>query len=76
MWSLWWNMCVGYYRRRNYERSLPYAQMVEKAALAEKARREAEEEAMYGAEYGEEEGGEEAAAEDAGEAAAADDDDE
>jgi len=55
-------MCVGYYRRRNYERGLPYAQMVEKAALAEKARKEAEEEAMYGAEYGDEE----AAAEEGG----------
>lgn len=55
-------MCVGYYRRRNYERSLPYAQMVEKAALAEKARKEAEEEAMYGAEYGDEEAAEEGGA--------------
>lgn len=71
MWQLWWHMCVGYYRRRNYERSLPYAQMVEKAALQEKARKEAEEEAMYGAEYGEEEGGEEAAA--GGDAAEEDD---
>lgn len=55
-------MCVGYYRRRNYERGLPYAQMVEKAALAEKARKEAEEEAMYGAEYGDEEAAEEGGA--------------
>jgi hypothetical protein len=71
MWSAWWYTCVGYYRRRNYERGLPYAQMVEKAALIEKAKREAEEEAMYG---GEDDEGEESPV-DEGLAAPADDED-
>ena len=28
--QFWWHMLVGYYRQRNYHRSLPYAQMMEK----------------------------------------------
>ena len=28
--NFWWHMCVGYYRQRNYTRSLEYAINVEK----------------------------------------------
>ena len=30
MYQFWWYTLVGYYRQRNYHRSLPYAQMKEK----------------------------------------------
>lgn len=30
LYQFWWYSCVGYYRRRNHHRSLPFAQMMEK----------------------------------------------
>tara|TARA_B100000519_G_C13920875_1_gene286745 strand:+ start:249 stop:404 length:156 start_codon:yes stop_codon:yes gene_type:complete len=30
LYSFWWYACVGYYKQRNYERSLGYAQEREK----------------------------------------------
>ena len=30
VYTFWWYTCIGYYRQRNYERSLPYAQEREK----------------------------------------------
>jgi len=30
LYQFWWYTCIGYYRRRNHHRSLPYAQMMEK----------------------------------------------
>ena len=66
VYQFWWHTCVGYYRRRNYHRSLEFAQ-----------RKEAEWELIkpkdddYGDEdYGDEEG--DAAAEAGGEAPAED----
>jgi len=55
VYNFWWYVCVNYYRNRNWHRSLPVAEVLEREALMLKAIREAEEEAAYGDEEGEEE---------------------
>ena len=63
VYNFWWQALIGYYRRRNYERSLEFAIMKEKEWDAIKPKEEDEEE-----DYGEEapaEGGAEAPAEEA-----------
>ena len=55
VYNFWWNTCVGYYRRRNYHRSLEFAIQREKEWQLNKPKEEDE--------YGEEDYGEEAPAE-------------
>ena len=57
VYNFWWNTCVGYYRRRNYHRSLDFAIQREQEWKLNKPPEEDEED------YGEEDYGAEAPAE-------------
>ena len=57
VYNFWWNTCVGYYRRRNYHRSLDFAIQREQEWKLNKPPEEDEED------YGEEDDGAEAPAE-------------
>ena len=65
LYQFWWYTLVGYYRRRNYERSLDYAILQEKEwAKIKPADDDDDDDEEYGDEDGAAaEGGEEAAAE-------------
>ena len=69
VYNFWWNTCVGYYRRRNYHRSLEFAIQAEKEWDLIKPKDDDED-------YGEEEGEEEAPAEGGGGGGDAEDEDE
>ena len=62
VYQFWWHTIVGYYRQRNYHRSLEYAQLKEKEWELNKPKDEDD--------YGEEEESADEGAADAGEAAA------
>lgn len=50
LYNFWWQTIIGYYRRRNHERSLDFAIMKEKEWQAIKPKDEDEDEEDYGAE--------------------------
>ena len=50
VYNFWWQTIIGYYRRRNYERSLDFAIQKEKEWQLIKPKEEEEEEEDYGAE--------------------------
>ena len=65
VYNFWWNTCVGYYRRRNYHRSLDFAIQREKEWNLIKPKDDDEDEEDYGEEVAAEGG--EAAEEGGGE---------
>ena len=65
MYQFWWHVCIGYYKRRNHERSLPFA--IQREIEWEKIKPADDDDDEYDEEdYGDEEG-EEAPAAEAGE---------